>query len=185
MTPLSTEGAVVEAQALDLFERYAYPGWLERHSLVVGRIAWAFGQGLVAAGRDLDVAAVTLAGYLHDLGRSPLFADDGREHNELSALTLVAEGLPELAELARRHPVYSVLDPDLAPRTLEEKVVFYADRRGGQSVVSLEERIDEQIARYPEYAESAGRALPRIREIERELFAILPFGPDALAERIG
>jgi HD superfamily phosphodiesterase len=177
--------AAAQAEAADFFERYAFPEWLRRHSEVVGAAALELGLALHSGGADVDVGRVALAGYLHDLGRSPLFAGDGREHNELSALALVAEGLPGLAELARRHPVWSVLDADLAPRTLEERVVFYADRRGGQSIVSIEERIAEQIQRYPEHADSARRALPYIREIERELFAALPFGPDGLAERVG
>src|SRR3990172_7047081 len=77
---------------------------------------------------DLDGIApppVVWAGSLHDVGRSPLLAGDAREHNELSALVLAAEGLPACAEIARRHPVYAVLDPATAPRTLRQPGLFF------------------------------------------------------------
>ena len=62
---------------------------------------------------------------------------DERAHHLLGPLILSAEGLPALVELSRRHPVYAPRDPATVPRTLAEKIVYYADRRGGQEVVSL------------------------------------------------
>src|SRR6267142_6629348 len=122
MTELSTT-------AERLFERYAFPYWLRGHSRLVGAIAAALASERAAAGDAIDVDTVTLAAYLHDIGRSPLVAGDAREHNELSALILAAEGLSGCVEPARRHPSYAVLDPATAPRTLEEKLVHVADRR--------------------------------------------------------
>src|SRR5439155_198919 len=79
---------------------------------------------------EIDAEAVILAAYLHDIGRSPLLAGDPRDHNILSGLVLAAEGLDACVEPARRHAVYTVLDPVLAPRTAAEKLVYVADRRG-------------------------------------------------------
>lgn len=181
-TNLSTK---LEPRVEELFDRYEYPGWLWTHSLVVGRICRVFVASL-ADGRTLETPGtdVALAGYLHDLGRSPLFAKDQRDHNELSALVLAAEGLPELSELARRHPIYSVLHPAIAPRTLAEKLVYIADRRGGQGVEPLEERAADTAARHPRYAASVRQAIPLAKELEREVFAALTFGPDELAGRV-
>ncbi len=167
-----------------LFERYAYTEWLRTHSRLVGRIAELLARAHAERGAGVDVGAVTVGAYLHDIGRSPLLASDGREHNELAALVLAAEGLAACAELARRHPVYVVLDPATAPRTLAEKIVYYADRRGGMSLVSLEERNREVATRHPRYAEQVARSLEPARGIEREVFTGLPFGPDELAERV-
>src|SRR5437763_12451696 len=144
LTKLSTK-------AEGFYRRYRYPDWLETHSRVVGAIA----EALVAARRPgapaIDSEAVVLAAYLHDVGRSPLLAGDPRDHNILSALILAAEGLESCVELARRHAIYTVLDPDLAPRTAEEKLVYIADRRGGQRVESLEERAHDTARRNPKY----------------------------------
>ena len=173
MTALAT---IVEA----LFERYRYPDWLRRHSAVVATVAQRLAVAHAERGAPIDADRVTLGAYLHDIGRSPLLRGDGREHHLLGPLVLAAEGLADLAELSRRHPVYAPRDPTLAPRTLEEKIVYYADRRGGQAVVSLEDRVDEQLARYPRAEGDRAADLAAARAIERELFDGLAFGPDAL-----
>src|SRR5882762_3199435 len=111
MTDLSTS-------AERFFERYAFPYWLREHSRLVGSIAHTLARARAAAGDAIDVETVTLAAYLHDIGKSPLVAGDGRQHNELSALILAAEGLAACVEPARRHPIYSVLDASTTPRTL-------------------------------------------------------------------
>ncbi len=177
LTELSTDPEAV-------FSRYAYPEWLKTHSRLVGRIALLLVGAHRERGADLDAATVVLGAYFHDIGRSPLLRGDVREHNELGALVLAAEGLAGYSELARRHPVYAVLDPATAPRTLAEKIVYYADRRGGMSLVSLEERNREVARRHPRYAAEIARSLEPARAIEREVFAGLPFGPDELAEHM-
>ena len=173
----------ISTKADAYFARYAYPDWLREHSLLVGRI----GETLCGAHlrrAELEAEAVILAAYLHDIGRSPLVAGDGREHNELSALILAAEGLSACAELARRHPVYTVLDPASAPRSLAEKIVYVADRRGGLAVQSIEERARDTAARHPRFAAEIERAIPIVRRIEREVFADMPFAPDELEAKL-
>jgi len=162
------------------FDRYRYPDWLRGHSRVVGAIAERVAAAHAAAGHTVDVVAVTLGALLHDIGKSPLLAGDPREHHVLGPLVLAAEGRPELAELARRHPVYAPRDPATAPRTLAEKIVYYADRRGGQRVMSLEDRIDEQLARHPELAHLRAEDLALATSIEREVFAGIDLRPEDL-----
>ena len=167
--------------AEDYFERYRYPGWLRAHSRVVGVLAGRLAEAHAAAGHDIDVRATALGGYLHDIGKSPLLRGDGRDHNVLGPLVLAAEGRPELAELSRRHPIYAPRDPVTAPRTLAEKIVYYADRRGGQRVVTLEERIDAQLARFPELAQLRASDLAMARAIEADVFREIALGLGDLA----
>ena len=174
----------MSTKAEGFFKRYRYPDWLETHSRVVGAIA----EALVGARRSdaerIDAEAVVLAAYLHDIGRSPLLAGDPRDHNILSGLVLAAEGQGACVELARRHAIYTVLDPDLAPGTTEEKLVYVADRRGGQSVEPLEVRAQDTARRNPKYAAEIARAIPLAKAIELEVFADISFGPDELAEKV-
>jgi putative nucleotidyltransferase with HDIG domain len=173
MTDLSTT-------AERYFTRYRYPEWLRTHSLVVGAIATRLAQAHASVGHDVDVTTIGLGGYLHDIGKSPLLAGDARDHNVLGPLVLAAEGLGEIAELARRHPVYAPRDPATAPRTLAERIVYYADRRGGQRVVTLEERIDEQQVRFPELAHLRAQDLAFAKAIEAEVFARIALRPEDL-----
>ena len=167
-----------------LFERYAFPYWLRDHSRLVGAIAHVLASARAAAGDQINVDTVTLAGFLHDIGRSPLVAGDAREHNELSALILAAEGLADCAEPARRHAIYTVLDPASAPRTIAEKIVYVADRRGGLRIETIQERAKDTAARHPKFADDIVRAVPLAFLIEREVFAGLPFRPDELAAHV-
>jgi HD superfamily phosphodiesterase len=174
----------LSTKAAGFFERYRYPDWLETHSRLVGAIA----EALIAARRrgaaKIDADAVVLAAYVHDIGRSPLLEGDARDHNILSGLVLAAEGESACVELARRHAIYTVLDPDLVPRTAEEKLVYVADRRGGQRVESLEERARDTAKRNPKYAAEIEQAIPIAKEIEREVFADVSFRSDELAEKV-
>jgi hypothetical protein len=166
--------------AASYFDRYRYPDWLRTHSLVVGAIAAQLAEAHAAAGADIDRRTVALGGYLHDIGRSPLVSGDARDHSVLGPLVLAAEGLPLLIELSRRHPVYAPRDPATAPRTLGEKIVYYADRRGGLRVVTLEERIDEQLARFPELARFRAADLAMARAIEADVFTGIALRPEDL-----
>ena len=176
--------ADLSTSAERFFERYGYPDWLREHSRLVGAIAGALTRARVASGDRLDAEAITLAGYLHDIGRSPLLKGDPREHNELSALILAAEGLDACVEPARRHAIYTVLDPATAPRTMDEKIVYIADRRGGMTVVSLEDRAKETAGRHPRFGDEIARAIPIAKGIEAEVFAGLPFTAAELAAHV-
>jgi putative nucleotidyltransferase with HDIG domain len=182
LTKLSTKPLVATAEAL--FARYRYPDWLATHSRLVGRIAAALVSARRPGAPPVDPDLVVLAAYLHDIGRSPLVEGDPRDHTALGALILSAEGLPECGELARRHAIYCVLDPELAPRTDAEKLVYVADRRGGQEIESLEERAKDTARRHPRYAENIERAVPLAKALEREVFARLTFGPEELVRHV-
>ena len=175
MTELSTI-------AQSYYDRYAYPEWLRAHSGIVGRLATLLAGAHAAAGADIDPAIVGLGGYLHDIGKSPRLVSDRRPHHVLGPLVLAAEGRPDLAELSRRHPVYAPHDPAIAPRSLAERIVYYCDRRAGQSVVTLEERIDEQLARNPDHAHQRDADLAAARAIEAELFRGIGLRPADLAD---
>jgi len=166
------------------FDRYAYPEWLRTHSRVVGAIGAVLARARMAAGDTLDQETVTLAAFLHDIGRSPLLKGDPREHNELSALVLSAEGLPKCVEPARRHAIYTVLDRATMPTTVEEKLVYIADRRGGMTVQGLEDRARDTAARHPRFADEIARAVPIALELEREVFRDLSFTPAQLADHV-
>jgi len=168
----------ISTQAEVFFDRYVYPDWLRAHCLLVGRIA----ETIVAVRADVGPEArdIALAGYLHDIGKSPLVAGDAREHNELSALILAAEGLTGAVEPARRHAIYTVLDPATAPTTLADKIVYVADRRGGLRVESVELRARGTAERHPGFAAEIERAVPAAKALEAEVFAGLPFAPDEL-----
>jgi len=174
LTELSTK-------AESFFQRYGYPEWLVTHSRLVGAIAEALVAARRRGARAIEAESVVLAAYLHDVGRSPLVAGDRRDHNILSGLILAAEGLGDCVEPARRHAIYTVLEPALAPRTAEEKLVYVADRRGGQTVEPLEVRAHDTARRNPKYAAEIRRAIPLAKALEQEVFSETSLAPGDLA----
>jgi hypothetical protein len=179
---VNSELTQISTEVFVFFDRYAYPDWLRTHSLLVGRIA----ETIAGAHRGVDTDArdIVLAGYLHDIGKSPLLAGDAREHNDLSALILAAEGLGGAVEPARRHSIYTVLDPAKAPATLADKIVYVADRRGGMRVEPVDVRARETARRHPRFAAEIERAIPIATALEREVFAGLPFAPEELEAQL-
>ena len=155
------------------FDRYAYPAWLRTHSRLAGRVAAAFTGQAQRHGVTLDAESVVLGALLHDLGRSPLLAGLPGEHHVGSAAVLAAEGRAQLVELVRRHSVYAPLQPSLTPRTLEEQLVYLADRRAGLRLMTVRERVLDLGARHPEYAHETARALDAALAIEAEVAAAL------------
>ena len=58
-------------------------------------------------------------------------------------------GFPEVALLVKRHGLEHVDDDDFVPKSWEEKIVFYADKRvKGDKIVSVRERFEYIKQRY-------------------------------------
>jgi|GEM_PF-201033 tRNA threonylcarbamoyl adenosine modification protein YjeE len=75
-------------------------------------------------------------------------------HENACADFLLDEGYGELASVIRPHSLLSIDDPN-AFSTVEQKILFYADKRVmGEKVVSLDERFDDFIVRYGKGVES-------------------------------
>ena len=77
-------------------------------------------------------------------------------------------GFPEVAQLIKKHGLAHLNNPDFVPKTWEEKIVFYADKRcKGNKVVSLEERFGYIKKRYNK--DSIEKELEFTKRIEKEL----------------
>lgn len=102
-----------------------------------------------------------------------------------------AAATQELAELGYNRDLQRVveahqeiIDPDKLPQTLEEKIVYYADKRvRHHEIVSLKERFEDIEARYPNMVNTPEMQLKRIAtyEMEQELFAPLNIQPKDIA----
>ena len=58
-------------------------------------------------------------------------------------------GYQEVALLVKRHGLAHVKDEDFLPKSWEEKIVFYSDKRAkGDNIVSVKERFDHIKERY-------------------------------------
>ena len=127
------------------------------HSLAVEKFSVNLAKKIRSRGIAVDVPLVSRGALLHDFDKTECL-ECGRDargkfrvkHGFRAHAQLAKRGarFKKIALIARRHILESVLGRD-APRSLEEKTVFYADKRvTGTRVVSLKSRLAYIARRY-------------------------------------
>jgi uncharacterized protein len=129
-------------QALRALREAGCPKEVIKHSLAVERKALRIAKRIHENGHAVDLGLVRLGALLHDIGRA---RTHGIRHGILGAGILRRKGLGRFAGFAERHigagiPASEAKElglpkRDFLPRTLEEKIVTYADKliMGGRS----------------------------------------------------
>ncbi|KUO39485.1 MAG: hypothetical protein AVW05_04370 [Hadesarchaea archaeon DG-33] len=121
-----------------------------RHSLSVERISLRLARRIRANKHKIDLKLVSLGALLHDIGRA---RTHGIRHGVEGAKILRGRGLSKFARFAECHlgagiPAEEARElglpaRDFIPRTLEEKVIVYADKLVmGHRMTSYERALD-------------------------------------------
>jgi len=159
-----------------LFGTYGSPARSIHHCLRVNQVAVFLAEALALKGVDVDLELVDRASLLHNLHKH--LETPTQHHAELSARVLT--DYPELAEIVRQHPSEMILDPKRAPRTLESKIVHYADRRVMKDeIVPLETKLYRALAKQLLRGDNSlvpQLMVPLVR-LEQEIFAPLDISP--------
>ena len=114
------------------------------HCEAVSKTAFDIAQKISENGIQVDVEFVRAAALLHDIGRAKSHVD----HEVASGEILRAMGYPKIAQAVERHGGKGFWNAGLANMTLEEKIIFYADKLvDGEKTVSIRERYDGLIQR--------------------------------------
>lgn len=126
------------------------PDWLVVHSEGVARVAAEAARILAHNRVAVDALLVEAAGRLHDIDKLETRAN-GR-HGLAGAERLTALGYRDLADPVASHPVTCLLDPERSPRGWPAICVSVADRRVGQSFMTIADRLADMAARHPAHA---------------------------------
>ncbi len=125
-------------------------GELLGHVRLVAAIAERLARRLAGRGYDVDPVLAQRGGLLHDMAKITA-KQAARSHELMAAEMLLARGQPELAEIARRHAMWTPLTEDQKPETWEQKLVYYADRIARHDrLVGIDARMLEIAQRRPE-----------------------------------
>jgi HD superfamily phosphohydrolase YqeK len=183
-----------------------------KHSQAVAKLGVFLAQRLVEQGIPVNVDLVECACLLHDIFRVCEFPledfsrfeqkvteedkDKWRElkeqhggvRHEDAACAYLKDAYPILAQTIRKHRYTAIVDKDDMPRTFEEKLVYYADKRAmHDKIVPLRERLDEAHKRNAAKRRAAGidpdqiaRVDAAIVELEAELFDLIGLDPNAV-----
>lgn len=193
--PTRTDSAIGMGGAPDtrrcrvLLEQYGLPSGIIDHSELVTEIAGFLAKNAGDRRVPIDGPKAVAGAFLHDIGKTPKADADpelqGLNHAEASAVIVEREGYPELAPLVLRHMAGDVLDPELAPVTLEEKIVHYADKVATRTFISLDDRFSDLCRRYPKYCPIFQQALPLEKKMEEEVLAAAGLSFEQLRQRFG
>ncbi|MBS3114213.1 HD domain-containing protein [Candidatus Woesearchaeota archaeon] len=109
--------------------------------------------------KDLVVAGA----LLHDIKKI------NSEDHVIEGYGLVKSlGYPEVANLIKKHGLYHLEEEEFTPKTWEEKIVFYADKRvKGSKIVNVDERFEYIKQRYKK--DNVEKEVEFTKKIEYEL----------------
>ncbi len=139
-------------RCMELLEFNDVPANVVRHSLAVAGLAMDIAKNLKLRGIDINMPLLEAAALLHDMAR-------GRpEDHVLEGVKILNKlGYKEVAETAKTHGLYHF--PDIRPETIEQKILFYADKRVMEDkIVSVKKRFEDYKIRYPGFDEDKHRA---------------------------
>ena len=158
--------------SLALLEGEGATRGLVAHSRAVAGAAFLLATRLRDRGVPVDPLLAHRGGLLHDLDKAS--TEMGVEpHGARSGVLLRQLGFENLARIAERHPISSVLHDEGCPTTWEERLVFYADKVvEGDAVVGVDRRIAALSRRYPTaptHLASFASCLPLVLDLEAEI----------------
>jgi len=156
------------------------------HVQMVAAVAYALAVLLRRNGKPVNPILAHRGGLLHDLAKiTGQENDEGMDHGEMAARLLVDRGQPVLAEIAQKHLLFGVLNPETTPHTWEEKLVYYADKlvEGGQ-LAGLDQRISALQRRYQLDGQILKDVLISLRKMEDEICASIPLERHQLLEQV-
>lgn len=164
---------ITHEEALKLLKKYGIGSKVLKHILKVNQISVYLAKKLKEKGVNVDVELTDIASLLHDIGKK-LSDETPMNHVEAGVKILNDEGMQEIGEIIKKHSINAIVEEDNIPTTWEEKLIFYADRRVVEDqLVSLDERITDLRTRYPDIEEFLSKAIPKIKELENEIFSLI------------
>jgi predicted HAD superfamily phosphohydrolase YqeG len=149
------------------------------HVQNVAAIAYQIGLWLEQAGMVVSPLLAHRGGLTHDL--SKLQEQNEKNHAVLAAEFLESKKQFKLAEIARRHLIGDLISDETRPQTWEEKIVNYADKLSeGNTIVSIDERLEALQQRYPDFASKIKKNTPFVKALEGEIITALGTTPGRL-----
>jgi len=168
-------------QALALHKKYGSNDRTVSHCQACARISKLLSERAAAQRHPVNEAAAVAGALLHDIGRSQI---QTVSHGYVGAQILEKEGVDGVVvEIVRRH-VGAGISPkeavtlgfppgDYIPRTLEEKIVCFADKMlDGDKARPFEEEVKRFVKK--------GHDVPRLRQLKEDVDAAVGADAEAL-----
>ena len=123
------------------------------------KVCDALEERKIKVNRDLVAAAA----LLHDIKKL-----EPGEHEIEGAKLITSLGYPEVGNLIKKNGLKHSFKDEFMPKTWEEKIIFYSDKRvKNDKIVSIDERFEYIMQRYKR--DIVDREVELTRKIEKEL----------------
>lgn len=165
-----------EEQTKSLWDKYALPEKKRRHVGLVAKTAkfLATQCQMINAKCQINEKLLLAGALLHDIDKNVIKLP-GEKHPDTGVRILREEGMGEVADLVKTHPLHAILDPAIAPKTIEEKLLYLADKMVKYEVIGVDARFklwnDEHLPQ--EQQKILDAAYPKVKELEKEIFGKL------------
>jgi putative nucleotidyltransferase with HDIG domain len=155
------------------------------HSRQVCRVAEFLAGALIRTGVPLNRPLITAGALLHDITKTRSL-DTGENHAATGGAYLAELGYLRVSEIVRQHVALDRYRDNGLPS--EAEVVNYADKRVlHDAVTELKARmtyIQEHYGTTPYHRERIATLWRTTNQLEANIFARLPFRPEALVEKM-
>ncbi len=168
-----------EEAAKALWDKYQLPEKKRLHVALVAKVAMFLAQKINQSAswrtnQPVNRSFLFAAALLHDIDKN-IPKLPGERHPDTAVRILREEGMEEVANVVKTHPVHAILDPALAPKTIEEKLLFLADKMVKYEVVGVDTRFALWNAEHlpQKEQEILDRSYLKVKALEREIFDMI------------
>jgi len=130
-------------ECLDILNKNKTPSNVIEHCKTVCKLAEDIAEQLIKRDIKVNKQLVIAAALLHDIERV-------KPNHIVEGTKLIKNmGFPEVSEVVKKHGLYKLGDENVQPSTVEEKILFYADKSViGNKIVGVKKRIEDLEKRY-------------------------------------
>jgi predicted hydrolase (HD superfamily) len=170
-------------EAKALWKKYAMPEEKAKHLTLVAKTAVFFARGFEKKGVVVNIQLLEAAALLHDIDKG-VEKKKGERHPDAAVRVIRSEHMEELVPLIASHPLHMILNKEKGPKTLEEKLLFLADKMVKYEILTVDKRFDLWRAEdLPKQGRvELERAYPKVKELEEKILGILGLEPQDVAK---
>lgn len=158
-----------------LWDKYGLPEGKRGHVALVARVARFLAEHIdKVTKQQMNKPLLHAGALLHDIDKN-IPRLPGEMHPDTAVRILTEEGMGEVAALVKTHPLHAILNPAIAPRTIEEKLLYLSDKMVKHEVIGVDARFklwnDEHLPKDQQAILRA--AYPKVKALEKELLGLM------------
>lgn len=165
------------------WDDFHLPPYKRNHSVLVARVALWFAHELsTKKSFTFDEPLLEAAALLHDIDKmAPKLPNE--HHPDTGVRLLRVAGFQDVADMVRTHPLHAILDQTIAPKTMEQKVLYLSDKMVKHTIITVDERFalwrNEQLP--PDAVAILDATYPKVKALEKELCSAINVKPEDIA----